>query len=78
MPGAIRWAAQVLSPGGGLSTAARARGILLVRISLPDFSGSQADGGGALVMVASLTAVVGSFGPHHPVHNRGIRLALFR
>ena len=25
-----------------------------------------------------VTAVVGSFGTQHPVHNRGIRLALFR
>ena len=40
-------------------------------------AGSQADGGGAVVVVASLTAVVGSLGPQHPEHNCWICLTLF-
>ena len=62
MPGAIGWAAQVLSPGGGLRWRSRSSARdLLVRISLPVVSGSQADDAGALVMVARLLAVLGGF-----------------
>ena len=79
MPGAIRWAAQVLSPGGGLRGRSRSsRRAFRVRISLFGFSGFQADHAGALVMGASLTAVLGSCGPQHPVHNPRICLAFFR
>ena len=65
MPGAIGWAAQVLSPGGGIKGGAAAgsvRGFLLGRISLPGFRGSQADGREALVVVASLATGVGDPG----------------
>src|SRR5262245_32572084 len=55
MPRTAGWAAQVRSPRGGLSEGlVRTRWILLGWASLPGFSGSQADGRGALVVVASL------------------------
>jgi hypothetical protein len=45
MPGTARWAAQVLSPGGGLSEGlVRTRWILLGWASLPGVSGSQLTG----------------------------------
>ena len=35
-------------------------------------------GGGSVVVVASLSAVVGSPGPQHPIHNCWVCLAFFR
>ena len=78
MPGAAGWVAQVLSPRGGLSDGfVPTQRILLGWASLPGISGSQADGRGALVMVASLAAVLGSLGPQHPVCRHRICLAFF-
>ena len=55
MPGATGRAAQVLSQRGSLSDGlVRTRRILLGWAALPGFSGSQADGRGPLVVVASL------------------------
>ena len=78
MPGAIGRGAQVLSAGGGIKVAQRSNS--------PDFtgqdfsawvSGSQADAGEALVVVAGLAAVMGGLGPQHSVPDHGIRLAFF-
>ena len=78
MPGTAGWAAQVLSQRGGLSDGlVRTRRILLGWASLPGISGSQADGRGALVVVASLAAVLGSLGPQHLVCRDRLCLALF-
>jgi hypothetical protein len=79
MPGTIGWANQVLSRGGGLRWRSRSSSPDFTgQISLPGFSGSHADRGGALVVVASLAAPLGSLGPQHPVHNHWICLATYR
>src|SRR5262245_58373482 len=80
MPGAIGWAAQVLSQRGGIKDgiAVPDAGILLGGASLPHAGGSEADDRRALVVVACPVASLGDFGPQCSVHRSRVRLAHFR